>query len=117
MIDKVNEIRRSSGLATLQTSEALVGSARSYARRMLKSDYFGHLASIPAGGNFLFLGETLAWHSGWRPRVGAAFSRWMNSPPHKAVLLTPTFRFIGTGKARGRFGTRRATTWVAHLGG
>ena len=117
MIEKVNEARRSTGLPTLQTSEALTGSARDYARYMLKNDYFGHLASIQAAGNFLFLGETLAWHSGWRPRVGRTFSRWMNSPPHRAVLLSPTFRFIGTGRARGRLGTRAATTWVAQLGG
>jgi uncharacterized protein YkwD len=117
MIEKVNQTRRSSGLPTLRTSEALVGSARSYARHMLKNDYFGHLSSIQAGGNFLFLGETLEWHSGWRPRVARAFSIWMASPPHRAVLMSPTFRFIGTGRVRGRWGTRRATAWVAHLGG
>ena len=117
MIEKVNQTRRSSGLPTLQTSEALVGSARSYARYMLKRDYFGHLSSIQAGGNFLALGETLEWHSGWRPRVARAFSIWMASPPHRAVLMSPTFRFIGAGRVRGRWGSRRATAWVAHLGG
>jgi uncharacterized protein YkwD len=117
MIEKVNEMRRSSGLPTLQTSEALMGSARDYARYMLRNDYLGHLASIRAGGNFKFLGETLAWHSGWRPRVSATFSRWMASPPHRAVLLSPTYRFIGTARVRGRLGRGRATAWVAQLGG
>src|SRR5687767_10155281 len=69
LIGKVNEIRRSSGLPTLKVSEELTGSSRSYARYMLKRDYFGHLASIHAGGDFAALGETLAWHSGWRNRV------------------------------------------------
>jgi uncharacterized protein YkwD len=117
MIQKVNEARRASGVAALQTSEALTGSARSYARYMLKNDYFGHLASIRAGGNFLLTGETLEWHSGWRPRVAFAFSLWMGSPSHHAVLMNPAFRFIGTGRVRGRWGTRKATAWVAHLGG
>ena len=117
MIEKVNELRRSSGLPMLESSEALVGSARNYARHMLKTDYFGHQASIQAGGSFLSLGETLEWHSGWRPRVGAPFSHWMASPPHRAVLLSPTFRAIGAGQARGRFGRRKATAWVAQLGG
>ena len=117
MINKVNEARRASGAAALQTSEVLTGSARSYARYMLKNDYFGHLASIRAGGNFLLTGETLEWHSGWRPRVAFAFSQWMKSPPHHAVLMNPAFRFIGTGRVRGRWGTRKATAWVAHLGG
>ena len=117
MIKKVNEARRGNGLAALQPSEALTGSARSYARYMLARDYFGHLASIRAGGNFLLTGETLEWHSGWRPRVALAFSLWMGSPSHHAVLMNPAFRFIGTGRVRGRWGTRKATAWVAHLGG
>jgi uncharacterized protein YkwD len=116
MIMKVNDARRGSGLAPLQTSEALTDSARSYARYMLAREYFGHLASIRAGGNFLMTGETLEWHSGWRPQVGFAFSQWMGSPSHHAVLMSPTFRFIGTGRVRGRWGTRKATAWVAHLG-
>jgi uncharacterized protein YkwD len=117
MIQKVNEMRHSSGLPTLETSEALTGSARDYARYMLKNDYFGHLASIRAGGNFLTVGETLEWHSGWRPQVAVTFRRWMRSASHRAVLLSPAFRYIGTGKVRGRFGRRVATAWVAHLGG
>jgi uncharacterized protein YkwD len=117
MIEKVNKVRRSSGLPMLRTSEALTSSARGYARYMLRHDYFGHLASLRAGGNFLTEGETLEWHSGWRPRVGLAFSNWMHSPPHRAVLLSRMFRFIGTGRVRGRFGTSKVTAWVAHLGG
>jgi uncharacterized protein YkwD len=116
MIKKVNEARRASGLAELQTAEVLVDSARNYARYMLKRDYFGHLASIHAGGNFLITGETLEWHSGWRPRVGFAFSQWMGSPSHHAILMSSTFRFIGAGRVRGRWGGRKATAWVAHLG-
>jgi uncharacterized protein YkwD len=116
LIEKVNEIRRSSGLPTLTVSEELTGSSRGYARYMLKHDYFGHLQSIRAGGNFLALGETLAWHSGWRARVRRTVSRWMASPSHRAVLMSPTFRFIGAGRARGKMGSRRATAWVAQLG-
>ena len=116
MIKKVNEARRSSGLAELQTAEVLVDSARSYARYMLTKDYFGHLASIHAGGNFMFTGETLEWHSGWRPRVAFAFSQWMGSASHRAILMSPTYRFIGAGRVRGRWGSRKATAWVAHVG-
>jgi uncharacterized protein YkwD len=116
LIAKVNEIRRSSGLPTLSVSDELTGSSRSYARYMLKHDYFGHLASIRAGGNFLSVGETLSWHSGWKNRVRSTVSRWMGSPTHKALLMSPTFRFIGAGRARGKMGSRRATAWVAQLG-
>ena len=117
MIKKVNEMRHSSGLPTLQTSEALVGSARNYARYMLRNDYLGHLSSIQAGGSFRFVGETLAWHNGWKPRVGSTFTQWMNSPPHRAVLMSATYRCIGAGRVRGRLGSSRETAWVAQLGG
>ena len=116
MIKKVNEARRAGGLAELQTAETLVDSARNYARYMLKRDYFGHLASIQAGGNFLVTGETLEWHSGWRPRVAFAFSQWMGSPSHRAILMSKSFHFIGAGRVRGRWGSRKATAWVAHVG-
>jgi len=116
LIEKVNDIRRSSGLPTLSVSEELVSSSRGYARYMLKHDYFGHLSSIRAGGSFSTLGETLAWHSGWRNRVRATVSRWMASSVHRAVLMSPTFRFIGAGRARGKMRSHRATAWVAQVG-
>jgi uncharacterized protein YkwD len=116
LIAKVNEMRRSSGLPTLRVSDELTGSSRSYARYMLKHDYFGHLASIRAGGNFLSLGETLEWHAGWKNRVRRTVSLWMRSPSHRTVLMSPTFRFIGAGRARGKMGSRRATAWVAQVG-
>ena len=117
MIAKVNQMRQRSGLPTLQTAETLVSSARGYARYMLRHDYFGHLASLPVAGNFQLRGETHAWQSGWRAQVARTFRSWMASPPHRAALLDPAFRYIGAGKAKGRFGRRAATTWVAHLGG
>jgi uncharacterized protein YkwD len=116
LIEKVNEVRRSSGLPTLTVSDELTGSSRSYARYMLKHDYFGHLASIRAGGNFQALGETLEWHAGWKNRVGKTVSLWMRSPSHRTVLMSPTFHFIGAGRARGKMGSRRATAWVAQVG-
>jgi hypothetical protein len=30
--------------------------------------------------------------------------------------MSPTFRFIGAGRVRGRWGSRKATAWVAHVG-
>ena len=116
MIKKINAARHSQGLARLRASDTLTGSARNYARYMLKNDYFGHLASIRAGGNFIRTGETLEWHSGWRDRVAFVFSSWMHSPSHHAILMSTSFRLIGTGRVRGRFSGRRATSWVAHLG-
>lgn len=99
----------------MRPSLSLFHSATSYARQMMRSDYFGHQASIPVAGRFRAAGETLAWHSGWRLSPRGTVSQWMGSPPHRAVLLSSTFTRIGVGRARGKFGGRRATMWVAHV--
>jgi uncharacterized protein YkwD len=115
-IDELNEVRRANGVAPLRVSESLSRSSGRYARRMLRHDFFGHGARIDVAGEFRSAGETLAWHSGWNARPRRTVSRWMASPGHRAVLLSPRFRWVGMGLARGRLGSRVATTWVAHVG-
>jgi uncharacterized protein YkwD len=116
MFTKINQIRHAHGLARLRPSFALFYSARRYARRMIRSDYFGHQARIPVAGHFRTAGETLAWHSGWRLSPRGTVRQWMASPPHRAVLLSSSFTRIGVGRARGYYGSMRATMWVAHVG-
>jgi len=116
MFKNINQIRHAHGLARLRPSFSLFISARLYARRMIRSDYFGHQARIPVASRFRLAGETLAWHSGWRLSPRRTVSRWMASPGHRAVLLSSRFTRIGVGQARGRYGSTRATMWVAHVG-
>jgi uncharacterized protein YkwD len=115
-VDALNDARRASGLPALRVSESLNRSSGAYARRMLRLDYFGHGASIDVGGGFRSAGETLAWHGGWNAHPRKTVARWMASPGHRAVLLSPGFRWVGMGIARGRLGSRVATAWVAHVG-
>jgi uncharacterized protein YkwD len=105
------------GLAPFHGSASLHRSATAYARWMLRSEYFGHLTRIRASGRFARLGEALAWHSDRRARVSGTVHRWMHSPPHRALILHPGFRWLGAGMARGRLSRQRATTWVLHFGG
>ncbi len=115
MFKKINEIRRAHGLASLRPSLHLFGSSRRYARRMVRTDYFGHQARVPVSRGFRFAGETLAWHSGWRLSPHRTVSQWMGSPSHRAVLLSSRFTRLGVGRARGRLGRHFATVWVAHV--
>ncbi|HEV2874431.1 MAG TPA: CAP domain-containing protein [Thermoleophilaceae bacterium] len=115
-IEALNDVRRSAGLAPLRKSESLSRSSGQYARKMLRHDFFGHGPSIDVAGGFRSAGETLAYHTGWSAQPRRTVSRWMNSPPHRAVLLSPGFRWVGMGLARGRLGGSVATTWVAHVG-
>jgi uncharacterized protein YkwD len=115
-IDALNDVRRANGLAPLRVSEGLNRSSGDYAQRMLRHDFFGHGARIDVPGDFRAAGETLAYHTGWDAQPRRTVSRWMNSPGHRAVLLSSRFRWVGMGLARGRLGGRVATMWVAHVG-
>jgi uncharacterized protein YkwD len=41
---------------------------------------------------------------------------WMDSPGHRAVLLSSTYRRVGIGKRAGRLGGRRACVVTADFG-
>jgi uncharacterized protein YkwD len=116
MVRAVNDARASHGLKRLRRAPRLERSARAYARWMLRANYFGHQRRIRTRARFRLLGETLAWHSGWRKRVRRTLRAWLHSPPHRALILGRRFRWIGAGTARGHLGGGPATTWVLHLG-
>jgi uncharacterized protein YkwD len=115
-IGALNDIRRAHGLRPLRASGSLNRSSERYARRMIEADFFGHGSRIEVAGRFRSAGEALAWHSGWNAQPRRTVGRWMNSPPHRAVLLSSRFRWVGMGLARGKLGSGMATTWVAHVG-
>jgi uncharacterized protein YkwD len=117
MLHAVNAVRAQHGLAAFHGSRSLARSAGRYARWMLRTDYFGHLGRIRASSRFSILGENLAWHPGRRARVSRTVRRWLNSPPHRALILHPALRWLGAGVARGRLYGKRATAWVLHFGG
>jgi uncharacterized protein YkwD len=115
-ISQLNEVRASNGLSALRASGSLARSASRYARRMIQTDYFGHSSSIAASSAFGRLGETLELHSGWTPNPSQTITEWMNSPGHRAVLMSGAYRWVGMGIARGKIGSRLVTVWVAHVG-
>jgi uncharacterized protein YkwD len=115
-IDQLNDIRRANGLAPLRQSPSLARSSTRYARHMVRADYFGHSSRIAVSSQFGRAGETLALHDGWSPQAGRTITSWMNSPGHRAVLMSARYRWVGMGLARGRIGSRVVTVWVAHVG-
>jgi uncharacterized protein YkwD len=116
MVRKINHIRHAYGLRTLRPSYSLFVSAKLYSRRMMRSDYFGHMSRIPVASRWRAAGETLEWHAGWRLSPRRTVRRWMASSTHRAVLLSRRFTKIGVGRTRGNYGRTRATMWVAHVG-
>jgi uncharacterized protein YkwD len=113
----VNQARISHGVAPLRASSSLMRSASGYSRYMLARNYFGHLSRIRvAWRRWSWVGENLAMYPGWGTHVGSVVRSWLNSPPHRAVMLNPRFRAGGVGYAHGRMGGRRTTTVTLHVG-
>jgi uncharacterized protein YkwD len=97
LLAAVNETRASLNLQRLSFAERLQAGAERYARRLMSRNLFGH-ARLASG-----VAETLAWG-----RVRAMDPReivrlWLESPPHRAVLLWPEARRVGLGVRIGRF--------------
>jgi uncharacterized protein YkwD len=116
MVATINDVRAQHGLHALHGSSSLTDSAGRYSRWLMANDTFRHLSSIQASSRFAMLGEALEWHSGRRFSVRATINRWMGSPSHRAIVLSPVMQWQGAGVTRGRMGATRATIWVLHVG-
>jgi uncharacterized protein YkwD len=116
MIAAVNKARAAHGLPAMRTSSSLMGSAGRFSSWLLERDLFTHLARIQASSRFAALGEALAMHRGRRFAVGGTLRRWMASPSHRVIVLSPVMRWVGTGVTRGRYGAMPTTMWVLQTG-
>ena len=109
----INAERRARGLAPLVANARLGRAARRHATDMVTRGYFSHVS--PTGSSFADRlrrvgyagrcawagGETLAWGSGSLATPASRVRGWMNSPPHRAILLNATYREVGIGVVRG----------------
>lgn len=121
----INKQRARHGLAKVRTSRRLARAADFHSWEMLDADYFAHESRD--GGSFAqrvrryakhrSLGETLAMLGGCgRGAARRVVNMWMDSPGHRAVLLSSTYRRIGIGKRAGSLGGRRACLVTADFG-
>jgi uncharacterized protein YkwD len=116
MLSQINAVRSYAGLHSLRGSSSLNSSAASYGRSLMRRGYFGHASRIRASSRFRILGEILELHGGGGAQVGSTLRAWLNSPGHRAVLMSGRFYWIGLAKVTGRFRGRTATIWVGQLG-
>ena len=102
MLGLVNDERTSRGLKPLQMDKKLQGVARAHSKDMLEKGYFSHTSQDgkspfdrmhDAGITFLVAGENLAL----APDVDIAHNGLMNSPGHRANILTADFGKVGIG--------------------
>ena len=116
MVDKINQTRAAHGLPPLRESASLTRSSQRYGHTLMRANRFGHSSRIRASGRFRRLGEILALHRGWKLRRAYTVRAWLNSPPHRSVILSRSFRYVGAWAVKGKMGRGRSTVWVAHFG-
>jgi uncharacterized protein YkwD len=105
LLNTMNAVRKSHGLAPLRVDYHLVRAARGHSADMMRRQYFAHGSvagrAVAAGARGPLFGEDLAWSTELTAQW--AVVRWLASPSHRAVLLRPGFRRVGVGIAFGTF--------------
>jgi uncharacterized protein YkwD len=106
MFQMVNEQRVAAGLAPLTFDDSLRTIARQHSDDMFKRGYFSHFTPeklspfdrmAKAGINYQYAGENLAL----APDTSLAMQGLMNSPGHRANILSPNFHKVGIGVING----------------
>jgi uncharacterized protein YkwD len=115
MVAAINEIRAKHGLAPLRVAPKLIRTSTSHARSVIRTDSFSHGSNYRSAG-FRTAGEAMSYNRGWSVRTGPAIRMWLDSPGHRALVLSRSFRYAGAGIARGNFGGAPTTIWVAQFG-
>jgi uncharacterized protein YkwD len=126
LLHAINDARAVRGLHRLSGSRVLRSAALRHSEDMMAREYFAHTS--PTGstlasriehsgfvqGYWWRAGETLAWGTGSRANPKATVTAWLHSPPHRAILLSSDFHWVGIGRNCGRFiGYPDACVWTA----
>jgi uncharacterized protein YkwD len=125
----INETRVAHGLAPVQLAPHLHTAAQRHTDDMLGREYFAHTS--PSGSTIGYriqhygfitygawwAGETLAWGWGTVGGPSSVVHMWLLSPEHRAILLSPSYQWIGIGRAGGTFlGHAGSTVWTVDWG-
>jgi hypothetical protein len=122
LIDETNTNRVTNGLPDLQVSPLLTTAAQDKANDEASKGYFAHTSPQgltpwywfqQAGYNFDYAGENLAVNFSDSQDVTTA---WMNSPEHRANILSTDFTQIGIATAQGIYEGQPTTFVVEEFG-
>lgn len=110
MVNALNADRVAVGLVPVQVDGRLMAIARGRSVDMATKHYFSHtqpdgkkVFSILSGNavKWYSAGEIIAWNnsSTLTSSTAGANRQWMNSPGHKAIVVSKTFNYVGVGLA------------------
>lgn len=118
----LNKTRRAHGLRRLRGNARLLRAAERHSRSMVERGYFSHvepggLTSLDrirrtgylSGAHRFTCGENIGWGDGPTSSPRSMMRAWMNSAPHRANILTASFREVGLGEVPGTPGRARAS--------
>jgi uncharacterized protein YkwD len=117
IVRAINRQRAQHGLPRVRANRRLARAADFHSREMLDADFFAHESRdgspfhvrVRRYVSYREIGETLAMVGGCGKGSARTIVRmWMDSPGHRAILLSPSFRRVGLGKRTGDFGGSRA---------
>jgi uncharacterized protein YkwD len=121
IVQQINRVRRSHGLNRVVFSRRLHRVARRHSLQMLLHDSLSHdsftgtsfLSRLSGGHGRGKFGETLAWTPTGAGGAGKIVNLWMNSAPHRAVLLDGRLRRVGVGRVLGQMGAQAGAAVTA----
>ena len=131
LVVRINDFRRAHGLVPFRLSSQLSVAARRHSSEMAARGYFSHnsgdgsrfdrrIARFYPITRYWSVGENLLWSS---PDIDAAgaLRMWLNSPEHRANLLTARWRELGIAavhsiSAPGMYGGREVTIVTTDFG-
>jgi hypothetical protein len=121
MVDALNVDRTTRGLVPVRVDSRLMAIARARSVDMATKDYFSH--TQPDGRNvfdmisalkitWYYAGEIIAWNNSptLETSIAAANTGWLNSPKHKAIVVSTSVNYVGVGLALGSNGKK---IWTA----
>jgi uncharacterized protein YkwD len=126
---ELNAERKRRGLRPLRLNRRLSAASRAHSAAMARRHFFSHTS--PNGASFVdrirrtgylrgarswSVGENIAYGSGSLSTPRAIGRAWMNSPGHRANILSPSFRSVGIGIAAGTPDGGEGATYTTDFG-
>ncbi|MBK5307280.1 MAG: CAP domain-containing protein [Frankiaceae bacterium] len=101
----VNKTRRGMGLSALVIDNRLASAARAHTERMAASGILRHNDALFTPASHRTLGmKALGENVGWNYSVTAQHDAFLNSPGHRANIVSRSFRVAGFAVVRGADG-------------
>lgn len=122
VVRAISHQRTARGIGGIRGDRALARAANYHTVQMLRSNFFSHSSRngtpfhsrVRRFAHRRAVGETLALVGGsCRGTAGRIVRMWMNSPGHRAILLSGGYRRVGIGARVGNLGRGRTCVVTA----